>query len=254
MTTAIYLKEAKYSLLERLRIPAFLFSSLGFPLMFYVLFGLALPTGQASGLHMATYLLATYGTFGVMGVCLFGFGVSVAIERQLGWLELKRASPMPPAAYFVAKLATCVVFSLAVVTLLLALGFAFGHVQLSPLDTLRLIAILVAGAIPFGALGVALGYFANASSAPSFLNMIYLPMSFCSGLWIPLQFLPKILRQIAPFLPPYHLSRLALGVIGADQPNAYWCHWAALAGFTLLFVGVAALAYRLDASRKNGIS
>ncbi len=179
--------------------------------MFYVLFGLALPTARASGVHMSTYLLATYGTFGVMGVCLFAFGVSIAMERRLGWLELKQASPMPPAAYFAAKLATCVVFSLAVVTLLLALGFAFGHVQLSVLDTLRLVVILVAGAIPFGALGLVLGYIANASSAPSFLNMIYLPMSFCSGLWMPFEFLPKAVRQIAPFLPPYHLSQPRFG-------------------------------------------
>ena len=249
MTTAIYLKEAKYEFLKRLRVKVFSLSTLGFPLMFYVLFGLLLPTNTAARSQASTYLLATYGTFGVVGVCLFGFGVSLAIERELGWLELKQATPMPPSAYFVAKMASCVVFSFIVVVLMLGLGLGFGHVQLPIVDILRLVAILVAGAIPFGALGLALGYVANANSAPSFLNMIYLPMAFCSGLWMPLPFLPKVVQQIAPFLPPYHLSRLALGVVGADQSNAYWGHWEALLAYTLVFLGFARLAQGRDKSR-----
>ena len=41
---------------------------------------------------VATYLLATYATFGVIGAALFGFGVGVAVERGQGWMLLKRAS------------------------------------------------------------------------------------------------------------------------------------------------------------------
>src|SRR5579875_2484504 len=129
MSIAVYCKETKYELLKRVRVRAFLIGALGFPLMFYVLFGLLM--NQAWGpLRMSTYLLATYGVFGVGSVCLFGFAVSLAMERGLGWLELKQASPMPPAAYFVAKLVTYAVFSAMFLALMLALGFGFGHVQL----------------------------------------------------------------------------------------------------------------------------
>ncbi len=248
MTTATYWKEAKYEFLKRLRVRNFAFSTLGFPLMFYVLFGLALPTAQVSGLRMATYLLATYGTFGVMGVCLFGFGVALAIERGQGWLELKQASPMPLAAYFTAKVTTCVAFSVVLIILMMALGLGFGHVHLSALNLLSLAGVLVLGSIPFAALGLWLGYITNANSAPSFLNMIYLPLSFCSGLWMPLEILPKGIQHIAPFLPPYHLSQLALHVIGANNSGGYWVHWEALAGFTLLFLGLTRLVYRRNES------
>ena len=88
MTMAIYWKEAKYEFLKRLRVRNFTFSALGFPLMFYVLFGLALPTGHVLGLTAPTYLLAAYGTFGVMGVWLCGFGVALAMDRGLGWVEV----------------------------------------------------------------------------------------------------------------------------------------------------------------------
>ncbi len=66
--------------------------------MFYVLFGIVL--GNASDREdNATYMLATMGCFGVMAVALFGFGVSLAMERGQGWLQVKRASPMPVSAY-----------------------------------------------------------------------------------------------------------------------------------------------------------
>ena len=253
MTMTIYWKEAKYEFLKRLRVRNFTFSALGFPLMFYVLFGLALPTGHVLGLSAPTYLLAAYGTFGVMGVCLFGFGVALAIERGQGWLELKQASPMPLGAYFTAKVATCLVFSAVLVGLLFAVGVGLGHVQLAAVDFLRLAATLIAGAIPFAALGLFLGCIANASSAPSFLNMIYLPLSVCSGLWMPLEVLPKAMQRVAPFLPPYHLRQLALHVIGAENSGGYWVHWEALAVFTLLFLGLTRLVYRREEPRHNGV-
>lgn len=248
MTGVIYFKEAKYEFLKKLRVKAFAVSTIGFPLLFYIFFGIVMNQSW----HASTYLLATYGVFGVAGVSLFGFGVSLAVERGMGWLELKQASPMPPPAYFVAKLVSCIVFSIVLIILMLALGLSLGHAQLSALATLHLSAILIAGAIPFGALGLVLGYLVPASSAPSFINMIFLPMAFCSGLWMPLQFLPKTIHQIAPFLPTYHLSRLALAVVRGTH-NSALLHWEALAGFTSLFVGAAVLLHRRDALRQNRV-
>ena len=56
-----------------------------------------------NGTHYATYLIATFGTFGVMGASLFGTAAGLASERGLGWLQVKRASPMPPFAYFAGQ-------------------------------------------------------------------------------------------------------------------------------------------------------
>ena len=97
-TLAIYVKEAKYELLKNVRIPVYAISTIAFPLMFYVLFGIVLGRNNAAVRNdNATYMLATMGCFGVMAVSLFGFGVSLAIERGQGWLQVKRASPMPVA-------------------------------------------------------------------------------------------------------------------------------------------------------------
>src|SRR5246500_4653298 len=227
-TLTIYLKEAKYEFLKNLRLRVYTASVLSFPLMFYVLFGLVLNAKEAIGqTSVPTYLIATYGTFGVMGASLFGTAAGLASDRGLGWLEVKRASPMPPFAYFTAKLFTSVVFSTIVVLALFALGIAFGGVRMSLGKFAAMFCTLVAGSVPFSAMGLALGYFTGPNSAPPTINLIYLPMSFCSGLWVPIMFLPKVLQKIALVLPPYHLSQLALGVVGAGTRESVFMHWEA---------------------------
>jgi len=251
-TLAIHLKEAKYELINKTRIPIYAISTIVFPLMFYVLFGIVLNSGKDRQ-ESATYLLATMGCFGIMAVALFGFGVSLAMERGQGWLQMKRASPMPVSAYFLAKLFAAVVFSTVIMLLLLAVGITFGGVRLPVVTAAKLVGILVAGSIPFSAMGLAIGYFAKPNSAPAVVNLIYLPMSFCSGLWIPLFMLPHGLRVLAQFLPPYHLAQLALNTIGMGMnPSSSWAHVEALAAFTLIFLGFAAWGYRRDEGKTYG--
>jgi ABC-2 type transport system permease protein len=249
----IYLKEAKYDFLKYLRLRVYTASVLGFPLMFYVLFGLVLNQKAAiGGIGMPTYVMATYGTFGVMGASLFGTAAGLASDRGLGWLQVKRASPMPPFAYFVAKVITSMIFSTVIVLVMFGLGFAFGGVRMPPAEFGRLLATLVAGSLPFSAMGLALGYFAGPNSAPSVINLIYLPVSFFSGLWVPLMFLPRALQRFALALPPYHLAQLALGVVGAGWHESAVMHWEVLAAFTLICLGVARIGFQRDQEKMYG--
>jgi len=253
-TLAIYAKEIKFEFLTRLRLRAFSLSTIGFPMMFYILFGLVLNPKEAAvnGTHFATYLIATYGTFGVMGASLFGTAIGLATERGLGWLQVKRASPMPPFAYFAAKVAMSMIFSTAVVLLLFALGITFGGVHLSAFEAVKLLGILIVGSIPFCAMGLAIGYLAGPTSAGPIINLVYFPLSFFSGLWVPLTFLPKLLRDFAHLLPPYHLAQLALGAVGAGQNESSWTHWEVLIGFTLICLGVARVGFQRDEGKSYG--
>jgi len=252
-TATIYWKEAKYEFLKYLRLRMYTVSVLSYPLMFYVLFGLVLYSrGAIDGTRAPLYLIPSYGTFGVIAASLFGTAAGLASDRGLGWLQVKRASPMPPFAYFVAKLTTSFIFSTVVVLALFALGFAFGGVRMSAGTFLRMLGTLVAGSIPFSAMGLALGYFTGPNSAPPTINLIYLPMSFCSGLWVPIMFLPKILQQIAHVLPPYHLAQLALGVVGAGTHESTAVHWEVLVAFTAICLGVARIGFQRDQEKMYG--
>src|SRR5438477_11304913 len=68
----ICLKEAKYEFLKNLRFPMYSVSTVVFPLMFYVLFGLVMGKQMIGNVRNTVYLIPAYGTFGVMGASLFG--------------------------------------------------------------------------------------------------------------------------------------------------------------------------------------
>lgn len=248
-----YALEAKYEFLKVVRMPAYAIPSIAFPAMFYLLFGVSFGGGRVTpSMTMATYLLATYGAFGVIGAALFGFGVGVAIERGQGWLTLKRATPMPPLAYFTAKMVMALIFASIIVLILEVLAFTLGGVRLPAGAWMRLGITLLAGAIPFCAIGLALGSLLGPNSAPAVVNLLYLPLSFASGLWVPLEALPAFIRGVAVYLPPYHLGQLALGAIGGGLGAPAWTHVLTLLGFTLAGLGVAWIGYRRDEDKSYG--
>lgn len=247
-----YVQESKLELLKALRLPAYSIPTLAFPTLFYLMFSLALGGKAMGGVDGASYMLGTYGTFGVIGAALFGFGVGVAIERGQGWLLLKRASPMPVGAYFAGKLFMALVFAALIVASLFALGAGLHGVRLPAGTWLGMGAILVSGALPFCAMGLAFGVWCGPNSAPAVVNLVYLPMAFGSGLWIPVQFLPSFLQHLAPWLPPYHLSQLALKPLGGDLGRPTGSHVAALVAVTVVSLVLAWVGYRRDEGKTYG--
>ena len=85
------------------------------------------------------------------------------------------------------------------------------------MQMLTLLLTDVLGVLPFCALGLMIGTLLKGQGAPGLLNMIYLPMAFLSGLWFPLQIMPKFLQQLAPIWPSYHLNALAMHAVGLSQ-------------------------------------
>lgn len=232
-----YRLEAKYEFLRLLRTPIFALPTILFPALFYLLFGVVM--GSRGDGNAAQYLLATYGVFGVMGAALFGFGVTVAIEREQGFLQLKRALPMPPGAYLLAKMAMAMLFSAIVSLLLAALAFALAKASLAPWQWALLLVVDVLGALPFCAIGLYLGTLVNGSGAPAVVNLIYLPMAFLSGLWLPLSMLPDVFAKLAPMWPSYHLGQMALAVVGMDDGRPLWLHFCVLAVVAVVFFALA---------------
>jgi len=248
----VYTTEAWLEFLKLIRLPIFAATTIALPLMFYVIFGITFAGEQAGGVGMTTYMLVTYGAFGVIGAALFGFGVSVAVERGQGWMRLKRVAPMPPLAYFIAKVVMSLGVAAIIVLAMFVLGALVGGVRLDPQQWVAVGLALVAGALPFSAMGLAFGYLVGPNSAPAVLNLTWLPMAFASGLWIPISQLPDVMQSVAVVLPPYHFVQLALGTIGASEGGSPVVHAAAVLGFTALFLFVASWGFRRDEGRTYG--
>jgi ABC-2 type transport system permease protein len=235
-----YFIEARHEFLRLLRTPMFCIPTLVFPASFYLMFALALGRGAtAGGAEQSLVLLASYGVFGVMAPGLFGFGVSVAVDRDRGWLRLRQALPMPPGSYLVAKLAMAMLFAAIIAAILATIAITLTGVRLPLSAWALLFAVEVFGVLPFGAIGLWIGSLINAQAAPAVVNLVYLPMAFLSGLWLPLSMLPAILRDMAPIWPAWHLAQLAQGAIGNASTGSPLVHVAVLAAVTLGFLALA---------------
>ena len=75
-----------------------------------------------------------------MGPGLFGFGVSLAIEREQGLLTLKQALPQPPGAYLLARAAMAMLFVAIISLMLTSMAVFVGHVPLTFSQGIRLFA------------------------------------------------------------------------------------------------------------------
>lgn len=247
----IFWLETKFEFLGLWRMPSYSLTTILFPVLFYVFFGLVMggAVGRSQG-TMAHYLLGTYGASGVMAATLFALSNGVAAERGQGWLAVKRASPMPLAAWFFAKGMAATAFAGVVLVLLFGLGVGLAGVRLPAGNWLAGAGVLLAGALPCGLLGLLIGLVAKPNAAPGVANLVFMPMCFLSGLWIPIVYLPPVAKSIADYLPGYHLGQLGLLALGVPVVGDWGQHGAVLAGYTLVLAGLAWLIYRRQEERE----
>jgi len=232
-----YLTEAKYESLRMLRAPAFAIPFLGLPVALYLLFAVLLfGDAMRNDAKAALYTFTGFDVLGVMGPGLFGFGITLAMEREQGLLTLKRALPMPAGASLLAKLLMAMLFGAVVTVTMLAAAPTLGHLPISAGQCLALAAVNILGAMPFCALGMFIGTRMSGKAAPAIANLFYLAMIYLSGILLPM---PKSMAAIALVSPAYHLDQLAFRVLGAASQGPAWVHVAILAGVTLALTAIS---------------
>jgi ABC-2 type transport system permease protein len=244
------LAQTRSELLMRWRVPAFSVTNLALPIVFFTFFGLPVAhIVRGDGVNVGAYLLASFGAYAVGNVMVYGFGIGVANERGMKVDRLMRASPLPPMVFMLAKVVTALVFALLALVLLIGFGIVVGRIHETPAIWATIISRLLAGSLPFIALGFAIGYWSGPHAAPALANLIYLPLSLASGLFVPLDQLPGFVRALAPFLPSYHYAQLAWSALGAGRESlGVSLVW--LVGYTTLFLTLAVRAYRREERAK----
>jgi ABC-2 type transport system permease protein len=235
------------------RVPANAFFSLALPLIIFVFFGLRDPTSPyAPGATVSTgaYVMASMAAYTVGNVMVFSFGIGVAVERGQKQDVLLRASPLPPAIYLLAKVMNALVFSLFAMVVLFVFAHFAASVNLEAAAWISLAARLLLGSLAFIMLGFFLGYLAGPNSAPAVVNLIYLPVAFGSGIFIPTQFLPDFIRGLSPYLPLSPFAQLGWSVLGIKTDQSVARNFALLGAYAIVFFALAVWAYRRDTSLK----
>jgi ABC-2 type transport system permease protein len=186
-------------------------------------------------------MLATFGTYGVVGVTLLNPGIGVAQDRERGWLRAKQVSAVPIPLTLAAKVTAALVYAIGVLAAMAATADALGVLHTSPGDLVRLALVLLLGSFPFALLGLAVGFQAGPNAAVAILNAVLMPAAVLSGLWMPLSILPAFFGRVAAFLPTYHLARLATAQLGGGQ---VLLPVSVLLGTTMVAAALATLSYR----------
>jgi ABC-2 type transport system permease protein len=210
-----YYSEAKYEFLRMLRTPAFAAPILLLPIVVYLLFGVVMANEAITkNPAVGVYLFCGFSVFAVIGPGLLGVGISIAMERDAGLLRLKRALPAPPGAYVLAKMLMAMLFATLTTASMIVMGVLIAKVALSAGQLAALAGVMVLGTVPMCAIGLFIGAHTSGSAAPAFANLVFLPMMWLSGLFIPL---PVFLQKWAVIWPAFHLNQVAVSVIGLEQ-------------------------------------
>jgi len=240
-TANVYFKESKYALLRMMRNPAFAIPTFTFPIFFYLLIGFLFGAFRSRNatIDIPLYMFCGFATMAAMTPGIFGFGIGLATEREQGLFTMKRALPLPPFASIFGSIAMSVLSTFVSTTLLAIVAYALGLISLPIPRVFGILAIVSVGAVPFCAVGLWIGSLSTARAAPAIANVIYILLTYFSGLFIPL---PESMRLIPLASPAFYLDQLALAVAGSQNfmIGGPLNHVVALTAVTVLFLGLAA--------------
>ena len=244
-TSGIWMAHAMSELRQLLRSPGYLVPTLIFPTMLFSFFGL-----NAANQHpqAAPTILASWSVYAVLGVAFYQFGVGFAQSREMHWSTYLRTLPSGPAPLLVAQLSAAVIFAMLATGLLWAFAIATTPISFTAGQAARVAAALALGSIPFAGFGIAIGYSVKARSAVPVANLIYLPLTFAGGLWVPPHKLPESAQQISPYLPTRMFGEIAWAAVdGRAAPPAAA---GGLAAYGAAFLAFAAWRYRREERRR----
>ncbi|MBO8166516.1 MAG: ABC transporter permease [Thermotogae bacterium] len=156
---------------------------------------------------------------GVIGISILSSGMFAVISifgryRKRGILNRLRATPMSPIAFIIGSTLTrfiVSVFSVFIIMLVNKLLFASKIVP----EFVPLLIVVICSTMGMMALGLLLVLiFKEPQSAQSAGSVLFIVMTFASGVYFPIAFLPEFMKKLSMFLPVTYTVRLIRGAMG----------------------------------------
>ncbi len=183
------------------RNPSAAFFNFALPLIFLALFGAVFADDQGT----LDVIVPGIAGMSVMSTTFSALAMNLTFLREQGVLKRVRGTPLAPGAYLggiAANAVTNTAIQIAIITVAGKLLFGVDW----PRDPLALVVFVAAGVVCFALLGVALSHaIPNFDSAPAYVNAVFLPVIFISGVFYDVDRTPAILRDIAEVLPLKHV-------------------------------------------------
>ncbi|MFB6525693.1 MULTISPECIES: ABC transporter permease [unclassified Streptomyces] len=224
-----------------LRETGFVISTVGVPVMMYLLFtnlgdGDDGPYKKAAMVGMAAY--------GALGAAL-SVGNGVAEDKTTGWLRQLRITPMTPLQVVTGRALTGAVVVLPAIAAVLLAGALANGVRMAAWQWGAVALTLWLGSLPFTLLGLGNGYRLTAQTTGVVNVACNLGLAVVGGLWFPVVLFPDWLRTVSELTPTNRFAELGVAVTEGTAPGA--ATLAVLLGWAALFGTYAAVSYRRSA-------
>ncbi|MGR6972509.1 ABC transporter permease [Streptomyces cynarae] len=234
----------RLELTRALRNRKFLFFSVIYPSVIFLLVSNQTGNVDGTGLSVAKYVMVSMASFGALTAVLMGNSERIAKEREGGWVRQLRLTTLPGRGYVLAKTAGAAVVSLPSIVVVFLVAAAVKDVRLEAWQWFALTGAIWAGSLVFAALGVAIGYLASGDAVRPITMIVYFGLSILGGLWMPSSSFPTWLQDIAKWLPTHAYAALGQAIEQSQAPHAR--DIVILVVFFALFAGGAAWLYRKD--------
>jgi ABC-2 type transport system permease protein len=239
----------RFEVARLLRSWKFLAITVGFPVIFYMLFLGDHTAGKVVDGTVAwrIYLMVSMCSFGALVAALNAAGTRLSMERASGWARQLRITPMPAWSYVGTKIVASMLVVLPVIVLVEVVGAGFGDVRLAATTWMELTVLLWATSLPFAVLGVFIGFLVTTEAAFPVVTGLMFVLGYFGGLFTPVDQMPGPLQFLAHLMPSYH--QVSLAIASLDGHTLALTHWLVLAGCVAVLGLAIVWKHRVEEAR-----
>jgi ABC-2 type transport system permease protein len=225
------------------RNPSAAFFNFLLPLLFLALFG-AIFADQQADLNV---IVPGIAGMSIMSTTFSALAFNMTFLREAGILKRMRGTPLPGVTYLGGLILSAVTNALITLAVILVSGrllFGIGWPESWPM----LAVFTLIGVTCFASLGIALSHaIPSFESAPAYVNAVFLPMIFISGVFYDADNAPNFLRSIAEALPLKHLiDGYSAAMVSGDSLTGLTGSLAVLGLWTAIGVALAIRGFSWD--------
>ena len=229
------------------REPMILFWALLFPVGLLIVLGSATsdkPKADLGGLPFIVTYTPVLMTFTLTLLALSAMPATLASYRDKGYLKRLSTTPVGAPRLLAAQLAIVAGLSMSVVVLIMLVAHFAYNVPL-PHQVIGFILSIVLTMTAMASLGLLIASLATSQRVAGAIGgILFFPLMFFAGLWVPQQQMGATLRSISQYTP---LGAAVPSIINSDF--GHWpgtTHLLVLAAYTVIMLRIAVRFFRWD--------
>jgi ABC-2 type transport system permease protein len=248
MTEVMTLAWRQYRLERRLfwRNPSAAFFNFLLPLLFLAFFGAILHGNQ----KQLNVIVPGIAGMSVMSTTFTALAFNMTFLREQGVLKRIHGTPLPSSSYLLGIAGNAVTNTAVQITIITVAGKLFFGTGW-PKDWGELVVFVAAGVVCFASLGVAFSHvIPNFDSAPAYVNAVFLPVIFVSGVFYDSAKAPAFIKGIAQALPLKHLiDGLSAAMVKGTDLAANISSLGVIAAWAVLGIALAIRGFSWEQRR-----